>query len=719
MTDRGDPRLSGPPQLPRAGNPETTVAPRVVRRERRIPADSWRALRLRAHDAGVAMSAVLAGAFAEILTAWCRTERFAIGLGGGSTGVDITAGSPDRLLDRMRALQVQRPLPMREPAAVLFSSDLGDGWPVRDTLPFGAAALLAHHVAEDTAELQLTWDSVDLMFPSGLLDDLVIAHTQLVERLADNPAVWTDPAPELLPERQLQARKLVNATEMPLEPVLLHEPFWRQASISPDAPAVFAPDRTVSYRELRNASTLLAAQLNAVEPQRGRVVAVVMDRGWQQYAAVLGILAAGAAYVPVTPDLPPERVRHLLTHAGATIAVTEPLLAERLTLPDTVRPVLVTDELLAGGDEEPPPRAQEPDDLAYIIYTSGSTGQPKGVMIDHKGAINTILDLNRRFAVGPHDRGFALSSLGFDLSVYDIFGLLAAGGAIVVPPPDATRAPWEWTDLLDTHRVTIWNTVPALMEMLVEYTTGRDLRLPDSLRLVLMSGDWIPVTLPRRIRDRAKPDIVLTGLGGATEASIWSNFYPIGDVDPTWPSIPYGKPLTNQFFEVLDPMLRRRPDLVPGELYIGGAGVAMGYWSDPQKTDRSFIRHPRTGERLYRTGDLGRYLPDGNLEFLGREDFQVKIHGFRIELGEIEATLLTHPEVTGAVVVAVDSTGVGRRLIGYVTPEDIPVEDVRRHLASRLPAHMVPDHILTLDSFPLTANGKVDRKSLPTPTGRR
>jgi pyochelin synthetase len=531
--------------------------------------------------------------------------------------------------------------------------------------------------------------------------------------------VWTDPAPELLPERQLQTRKSVNATEMPLRPLLLHELFWQQAARTPDAPAVIATDRTVTYHELRNAATALAGQLTAIKPQRDCIVAVVMDRGWQQYVAVLGILASGAAYVPVTPDLPTERAHHLLNHAGVTVVVTHPQLAGQLSLPDGVRHVLVTEEMLAAATDEPTPRHQQPTDLAYVIYTSGSTGQPKGVMINHRGAVNTILDINRRFDVGPRDRVFALSSLGFDLSVYDIFGLLAAGGAIVVPPPHTSRTPWEWTELLNTHRVSIWNTVPALMEMLVEYAGGRQLRLADSLRLVLMSGDWIPVTLPARIRALARPDITLIGLGGATEASIWSNFYPIGVVDPGWSSIPYGKPLTNQFFEVLDPALRRRPDLVPGELYIGGTGVAMGYWRDSDKTKGSFIHHPRTGERLYRTGDLGRYLSDGNLEFLGREDFQVKIHGFRIELGEIEVALLTHPDVTGATVTAVEVPGGGKRLVAYLTPRDLPTADIRRYLTTKLPAHMVPDHILALDAFPLTVNGKVDRKRLSVPGDRK
>jgi amino acid adenylation domain-containing protein len=723
MTTEAARRLAGMPRLPLVGDPRSVQAPEHRQRQRRIPADTWRCLRTRGQAAGLSVSTVLAGAFVATLTAWSRDSRFSIGLGTGRTGIDVDTqpadtGPPVCLLECMRTLQMQRPLPMPQPATVRYSSGLGDGWPAGGTGAPAGEVLLAHHVAEDGAELVLTWRTLDAAFPTGLLDDLVAAHAELVEQLADDPAVWTDPAPELLPERQRQTRKLVNATDMPLEPLLLHEPFWQQAAHTPQAPAIIAADRTVTYAQLRSGATAVAAQLTNLGPQRNRVVAVVMDRCWEQYVAVLGVLAAGAAYVPITPDLPTDRIHHLLRHAQATVAVTHPQLVDTLALPDEVAPLMVTEQMLAAAVDETPPLLQQPEDLAYIIYTSGSTGQPKGVMISHRAAVNTILDINRRFQVGQQDRVFALSSLGFDLSVYDIFGLLAAGGAIVVPPPDASRAPWEWTELLTTHRVTIWNTVPALMEMLVEYAAGRRLPIADSLRLVLMSGDWIPVTLPARIRERANPDIALIGLGGATEASIWSNFYPIGEVDPAWPSIPYGKPLTNQFFEVLDPALRRRPELVPGELYIGGTGVAMGYWRDPDKTRRSFITHPRTGERLYRTGDLGRYLTDGNLEFLGREDFQVKIHGFRIELGEIEATLLSHPEVTGAVVTAVDAAGGGKRLVAYLTPTAVPVDQIREYLSAKLPAHMVPDHLLTLDAFPLTANGKVDRKSLPAPDRR-
>jgi epothilone synthetase B len=228
-------------------------------------------------------------------------------------------------------------------------------------------------------------------------------------------------------------------------------------------------------------------------------------------------------------------------------------------------------------------------------------------MIDHRGAVNTLVDMNRRFSVGRGDRVLALSSLSFDLSVYDIFGLLAVGGAVVLPPAAAQRDPACWVDLAIRHRITIWNSVPALMEMLVEHAAGHGDAVPVPLRLVLLSGDWIPVGLPGRIRDLFGEGTRVISLGGATEASIWSILFPIESVEPYWASIPYGRPMANQSFLVLDGDLEPRPVGVPGHLHIGGIGVALGYLNDEERTRAGFLVHPGSGERLYRTGDLGRY----------------------------------------------------------------------------------------------------------------
>jgi acyl-coenzyme A synthetase/AMP-(fatty) acid ligase len=251
------------------------------------------------------------------------------------------------------------------------------------------------------------------------------------------------------------------------------------------------------------------------------------------------------------------------------------------------------------------------------------------------------------------------------------------------------------------------------MELLVDHAEheGTDL---GSLRLVLLSGDWIPLTLPGRIRALA-PHAEVISLGGATEGSIWSISHPIGEVDPAWTSIPYGRPLANQSFHILGPGLRDVPVGVPGDLYIGGAGVATGYWRDPGRTAASFLTRPGTGERLYRTGDLGRYDADGVIEFLGRADAQVKIRGYRIELGEIETHLARHPDVAECVVTT-DGEGTRAQLVAYVVTPGLDPVRLRAHLAETLPAYMIPTRFVALDQLPLTANGKVDRRRLPAPS---
>ncbi|MFG3558427.1 amino acid adenylation domain-containing protein [Micromonospora sp. NPDC047557] len=494
---------------------------------------------------------------------------------------------------------------------------------------------------------------------------------------------------------------------------LMHELFHDRAGLDPDATAIVHPGGSMTYRELQRHADEVADGLLAAGLAPGEIVAVVVSKGWQQIAAALGVLGAGGVFVPIDPDFPAERIRRLLDHSQARAAV----LAGDAAVP----PIPATMTRVVVGDPPGPLRAGRPrvpvspDDLAYIIYTSGSTGQPKGVMISHRGAVNTLLDINDRFGVGPGDRVFAVSSFTFDLSIYDYFGTLAAGATIVIPPRTPLPDPSVWLDLVVRHRVTVWNSVPALLRMLVELAESRGggERMA-SLRLVLLSGDWIGVDLPDRLRALATGATVVSA-GGATEASIWSIFYVVDRVDPGWRSIPYGKPLANQRFHVLDEQgLPCRPG-VPGELYIGGIGVAQGYWRDPERTAAAFVVDDRLSDRLYRTGDMGRYLDDGNIEFLGRRDFQVKIQGFRVELGEVEATLRAHPGVRDAVAVArADQVG-DRRLFAYTTTSDptLSSEDLRAHLGTTLPGYMVPDAIGVLDRMPLTTSGKVDRSALP------
>jgi amino acid adenylation domain-containing protein len=447
---------------------------------------------------------------------------------------------------------------------------------------------------------------------------------------------------------------------------LLHRGFLERIEDQPEEPALIWAEGSMTYAALAAEASRLAARLRGAGVEPGSLVGVSAEKGWQQIVAVLGTTMAGGAYLPIDVELPEERRHHLVEHGGAEVVVTE--MGCELSWPAGITRIEAVGGVSSANGHALDYMPQDAEDLAYVIYTSGSTGTPKGVAMRHRATWNTIDDINERFGVGPGDRVLCLSSLSFDLSVYDVFGILGAGGALVLPDHDARLDPRHWLELCAAHGVTIWNSVPALMELAVEQAELGAPR-PDSLRLVMMSGDWIPVALPDRIRAQA-PGARLISLGGATEAAIWSIFHPIEEVDPEWTSIPYGRPLRNQFWQILNDRLNPCPKHVPGDLYIGGEGLADGYWRDEERTAASFITHPRTGERLYKTGDRGRFMADGNIEFLGREDSQVKVGGHRIELGEIETHLAAHPGVRAAAAAAVGEARGHRRLVAFVVPGD-------------------------------------------------
>jgi amino acid adenylation domain-containing protein len=423
----------------------------------------------------------------------------------------------------------------------------------------------------------------------------------------------------------------------------------------------------------------------------------------------------------VAYDLPPARRQWLIDQPGVKVVLCERDAVATLRAPEGVQLQVLEDALPDEAPAMPVALAstQGPDDLAYVIFTSGSTGQPKGVAITHRGAVNTLQDVIARFGLDDRDRVLGLSAFNFDLSVYDIFATLGCGATLVLPPHSSSPSPADWAQSIEQHGVTVWNSVPALLEMQLEYSVARAPEVMSSLRLIMLSGDWIPVSLPGRVACVA-PRAALVGLGGATEASIWSNYFVIGHVDPRWRSIPYGWPLSNQSFHVLDDALQPQPAWATGNLYIGGIGLAQSYYRDPERTGNSFITHPATGERLYRTGDLGRYQADGRLEFLGRSDTQVKIFGHRIELGEIDAMLERCPGVRNAASL-VRSVGEHNRpqLLAFfvrdprAAKEGAAIEaSIRQHLGDLLPHYMVPGLLVEIDQMPVTANGKIDRAVL-------
>ncbi|HYG62667.1 MAG TPA: amino acid adenylation domain-containing protein [Thermoanaerobaculia bacterium] len=356
------------------------------------------------------------------------------------------------------------------------------------------------------------------------------------------------------------------------------------------------------------------------------------------------------------------------------------------------------------------------DALAYVIFTSGSTGTPKGVVVRHRPAVNLVDWVNRTFEVGPRDRVLFVTSPCFDLSVYDVFGLLAAGGSLRIASDSDLRNPERLVRWLVEDGVTFWDSAPAALQQLVPFLPqgsggGR------GLRLVFLSGDWIPLPLPESM-SASFPAARVIGLGGATEATIWSNYFPVVALDPRWTSIPYGRPINNAVYYVLDSGLEPCPVGVAGDLYIGGECLASGYAGDPALTASKFLPDPWSvlpGGRRYRTGDLARFFADGNIEFLGRADHQVKIRGYRIELGEIETVLASHPAIRESVVAVREDTPGARRLVAYVVGSDAAEGELRAFLHEKLPDYMVPAAYVVLDAMPVTANGKLDRKALPAP----
>ncbi|MGE8405791.1 MAG: amino acid adenylation domain-containing protein [Pseudomonas sp.] len=521
-------------------------------------------------------------------------------------------------------------------------------------------------VSDQYGGLQVGWDERVGVLPEGMVASMFAAYLDLLQRLAEDAQVWQARGDIVLPQQLA-----VQAPQQVAEDRNIASGFAGQALRTPDAPVISDRDGSYSYRQIACHAEALRVALEGLGVKPGDRVGVMLPKSAGQLTAVLGINQLGAAYVPIDIRQPALRRETLLRDAGLAAVVT----LQTEALPAGLMLAQVAIDQLTAVDHWPP-RAPWPvraGDLAYIIYTSGSTGTPKGVMLSHGAVVNTLDDINRRYGVGAGDRVLGLAELSFDLSVYDFFGATAVGAQVVLPDPARGADPSHWAELMRTHGVTLWNSVPAQGQMLIDYLEAEPDTFPGP-RCVMWSGDWIPTTLPSRWWQRW-PESRLYSLGGATEAAIWSVEHVIRPADCALPSIPYGHALAGQTLEVLDSQGRQCPLGVRGEIFIGGLGLALGYAEDPQRSAERFITHA-SGRRLYRTGDQGRYLDaEGLIEFLGRQDDQVKIRGHRIELAEIDAGWLAHPQLAASTTVLVGERH-ERSLCSFVTlhatPDDGP-----------------------------------------------
>ncbi|WP_457512032.1 non-ribosomal peptide synthetase [Streptomyces sp. TE33382] len=515
----------------------------------------------------------------------------------------------------------------------------------------------------------------------------------------------------------------------------LHELIAAQARVAPEASAAVCGDEVLTYGRLESRAGRLARLLVDHGAGPGRIVGICAQRSVDVVVGITAVLKAGAAWVPLDPAYPAERLRFMLTDSAAPVVLADPASAALLgDGPAAVLPLKREEPQQADSPQEDPvlegfsAQGVTLDSLAYVIYTSGSTGLPKGAANTHRGVLNTMRALAGRLRLDSATRLLQVSSLNFDMSAFDVLATLISGGCLVIPEQQEATDPARLLDLAHHADLTVWSSTPALFTGALDaaYATGRG--LPPRLRTVALGGDRFPPEVPGMLADLA-PGARAFNFAGMTEASFTTTAHPVTEQDALRAAVPWGRPLPGQRMYILDEHGEPVPPGIPGELHIGGAGVGAGYWNRPDLTAERFVPDPFVSApdaRMYRTGDRVRHLPDGAVEFLGRLDHQVKVRGFRIETGEIEAALTRHARVREAVVeVRADEAAAGdRRLMAHLVtagPEPLSVEELRAFLGARLPDHMVPGVFLVHARIPLTPGGKTDRAALAAvavPDGR-
>jgi len=503
----------------------------------------------------------------------------------------------------------------------------------------------------------------------------------------------------------------------------IHQLFEAQVERSPDAVAVVFQDQQLTYRELNRRANQLGHYLQAIGVGPDVLVGVCVERSLEMVVGLLGILKAGGAYVPLDLAYPKERLAFMLTDAQVPVLLTQQRLAMDLPAPGAKVICLDADwELIAQENEENPLTQVTAENLVYVIYTSGSTGKSKGVMIQHNSLVNAYLAWEETYQLRAVPTcHLQMASFSFDVFSGDLVRALCSGGKLVLCDRELLLDPQKLYELMLQEKVDCAEFVPAVLRNLIQYLEESEQRL-DFMRLLVCGSDSWYVSEYNKFRHLCGSDTRLVNSFGLTEASIDSSYFESAAVDlPLDQLVPIGHPFANTQLYILNPHLQPMPIGVTGELYVGGAGLARGYWNRPELTAEKFIPNPfsnNRGARLYKTGDLARYLPDGNIEFLGRIDHQVKVRGFRIELGEIEAVLSQHPAVREAVVLAREDKLDNKRLVAYVVPAQEPIpttDELRQFLQKLLPDYMVPTAFVLLEALPLTPNGKVDRRVLPAP----
>jgi amino acid adenylation domain-containing protein len=558
------------------------------------------------------------------------------------------------------------------------------------------------------------------LFEPATVERYVAYLRRVLEQMAADDAQPVDRLDLLPPAERRRVVEEWNRTDAAYSAdACLHDRFEAQAARTPDAVAIVFEDVALSYAELNRRANRLAHHLRALGVGPDARAAICVERSLEMVVGVLAVLKAGGAWVPMDPGYPTERLRYMLADSAPRVVLTQSSIAAGASgLFDGLDAEVLALDAPRWREEpatNPGRGGLGPAHLAYVIYTSGSTGKPKGVMVPHRAVVNRLAWGANAWGAGSGEVLFQATSLSFDVSIWELFRPLSAGGRVVLAPPGREGDATHLAASLRRYGITRAHFVPSLLQLFLEMDEARSCT---ALRQVVCAGEPLPMALLARAR-ALLPGVEVHNLYGPSEAASAVAAVPCAP-EPDGARVPIGRPTANVRAYILDRAGEPVPVGVVGELHVGGAGMARGYLGRPALTAERFVPDPfgEAGARLYRTGDLARWRPDGSIEFLGRNDFQVKVRGFRIELGEIEARLREHPAVRDAVVVAREERAGDPRLVAYWTGEaGVEVQALRSHLGERLPEHMVPAAYVRLDALPLTPNGKLDRKALPSPEG--
>jgi len=569
-------------------------------------------------------------------------------------------------------------------------------------------------IEETDEKLSTTWEYNTDLFDASTMARMAGHFQTLLESIVADPREQVSVLPLL--EEAVKHQMLVEwndtAHRYPSEKCI-HQLFSEQVSRTPDAVAVVFEEEQLTYRELNSRANQLAHYLQELGVGPEVLVGICVERSLEMVVGMLGILKAGGAYVPLDPAYPTERLAYMLSDASVQVLLTIERLVSSLPARDATVVCLDADWesiLAAEAIQEHPANEVTPENLAYVIYTSGSTGKPKGVLVTHKGLVNMVFWYQSAFEVSCSDRTTQLAGVAFDVHVWEIWPYLTVGASIYVVNSELRHSPEHLFNWLISQKITMSLILTSLAETLISWEWPEN----TELRVMLTGGDKLhqypSASLPFKLANNYGP----------TENTVVTTSYWVVSKKSNDTSLPIGRPIANTQTYILDEEFQPVPIGVSGELHIGGAGLARGYLNRPELTADKFIPNPfsnEPGARLYKTGDLARYLPDGNIEFLGRIDNQVKIRGFRIELGEIEAVLTQHPEVVQAVVIAREEQSGNKGLVAYLVAreEQLAISDLRSFLLRKLPDYMVPNAFVFLEAMPLTPHGKIDRRALPAP----